>query len=150
MWTCFHSNPQSHISFQPPVEGHSGRLTFSRNSSLVGQGKAFQDGREFLRLKGRSQWRGDGKAVEQGPLMGKACSGHRAFARAVPLAPCSLLWFSEWPAPPPSDPGSNATCSEKVTIAGLSFLSLFPACFLVALAPICHYFGLFLVLHTPF
>lgn len=61
----------------------------SRNSSMMGgqagQGKAFQDGRDFRRLKGRSQLRGDRKAVEQGPMMGKACSGHRAFARAVPL-----------------------------------------------------------------
>lgn len=89
MWTCFLSNLQSHISFQLPVHGHSGQLTLSRNSSMVagqaGQGKAFQDGREFLRLKGRSQWRGDRKAVEQGCMMGKACSGHRAFARAAPL-----------------------------------------------------------------
>nr|KAF6401472.1 hypothetical protein HJG63_009572 [Rousettus aegyptiacus] len=100
MQTCFHSNPQSHISFQLPVDGHSDQLMHSRNSSMMGgqagQGKAFQDGRDFRRLKGRSQLRGDRKAVEQGPMMGKACSGHRAFARAVPLPVWSplVLWMA--------------------------------------------------------
>lgn len=68
----------------------------SGNLSKVGARDFHDDGEEFQRLRGKSQWRGRREGCRVSPSDGKNCSSLRVCALAMAFAWCDLSWNFEW------------------------------------------------------